>query len=157
MIGLTTVGERRRSGLAAALLLQSSSARVRLRQHGGMRLHGDRVTAPRMLLLNNIALDPGCYVFELERPLFLNEGGQVWQEWTLQLEACAARRKVLWVRLATALGSTAGSASCSISTRGPANCRAARARLVHQYGRYAAASRGQGFVSAGRLVEHQLA
>ncbi|MGX9885427.1 hypothetical protein [Streptomyces sp. NPDC002276] len=45
-----------------------------------MRLYGERVTAPRMLLLDHIAFDPGCHVFELAEPLFLDQGDQVWRE-----------------------------------------------------------------------------
>jgi len=45
-----------------------------------MRLYGERVTAQRMLLLNQVELDPGCGVFELESPLFLMEGDQLWVE-----------------------------------------------------------------------------
>lgn len=58
----------------------SGRVRPRSRHHEGMRLYGERVTAPRMLLLDHIAFDPGCHVFELAEPLFLDQGDQVWRE-----------------------------------------------------------------------------
>jgi hypothetical protein len=33
-----------------------------------------------MLLLNRVNFEPGCSVFELERPLFLRTGDQLWAE-----------------------------------------------------------------------------
>ncbi|WP_406292188.1 hypothetical protein [Embleya sp. NBC_00896] len=41
---------------------------------------GERVKAPRMLLLNEVDFEPGCSVFELERPLFLRAGDRLWAE-----------------------------------------------------------------------------
>ena len=41
---------------------------------------GERVTAPRMLLLNEVDFVPGCLVFELEHPLFLDTGDRLWAE-----------------------------------------------------------------------------
>ncbi len=42
-----------------------------------IRLDGARVTARRMLLLSQVEFDPGCYVFELDEPLFLAPGDQL--------------------------------------------------------------------------------
>ncbi|MFJ9843000.1 hypothetical protein ACIRYZ_21510 [Kitasatospora sp. NPDC101155] len=33
-----------------------------------------------MLLLNRIDFEPGCYVFNLDQPLFLTPGDQIWAE-----------------------------------------------------------------------------
>ncbi len=45
-----------------------------------MMLNGAPVTAPRMLLLDRVDFEPGCYVFDLDQPLFLMPGDQVWAE-----------------------------------------------------------------------------
>lgn len=45
-----------------------------------MMVNGSPATAPRMLLLNRVEFEPGCYVFELDQPLFLNPGDQIWAE-----------------------------------------------------------------------------
>ncbi len=51
-----------------------------VREYGGVILTGERVTAPRMLLLNGVDFEPGCSVFELEQPLFLRTGDRLWAE-----------------------------------------------------------------------------
>lgn len=51
-----------------------------LREYGEVILTGERVSAPRMLLLNRVDFEPGCSVFELEQPLFLRAGDQLWAE-----------------------------------------------------------------------------
>jgi hypothetical protein len=45
-----------------------------------MLVGGERVIAPRMLLLNEINFGPGRLVFALEQPLFLDTGDQLWAE-----------------------------------------------------------------------------
>lgn len=45
-----------------------------------MILSGERVTAPRMLLLNQVDVVRSCAVFALEQPLFLNAGDELWFE-----------------------------------------------------------------------------
>ncbi|WP_158835342.1 hypothetical protein [Streptomyces sp. NRRL S-350] len=45
-----------------------------------MMLNGSPATAPRMLLLDRVDFEPGCYVFDLDRPLFLAAGDQIWAE-----------------------------------------------------------------------------
>ncbi|MFF2144446.1 hypothetical protein [Kitasatospora sp. NPDC058190] len=45
-----------------------------------MMLNGSPAAAPRMLLLDRVDFEPGCYVFDLDQPLFLNPGDQIWAE-----------------------------------------------------------------------------
>ncbi|MEU3568325.1 hypothetical protein AB0E96_07830 [Kitasatospora sp. NPDC036755] len=33
-----------------------------------------------MLLLDRVDFEPGCYVFDLDQPLFLTSGDQIWAE-----------------------------------------------------------------------------
>ncbi|MFE2867167.1 hypothetical protein [Embleya sp. NPDC059259] len=55
-----------------------------------MILTGEHVTAPRMLLLNRVDFEPGCSVFELERPLFLRAGDRLWAEDGRVVVECAS-------------------------------------------------------------------
>ena len=66
-----------------------------MRDYGSVTLMGDeRVTAPRMLLLNEIDFVPRCLVFELEQPLFLETGDQLWaQDGEVVVERVSGRRE----------------------------------------------------------------
>ncbi|WP_431678565.1 hypothetical protein [Kitasatospora sp. KL5] len=64
----------------------------------GMMLAGPRITAPRMLLLNRVDFEPGCYVFTLDQPLFLMPGDQV----------CAEARSVAVLRASGAVERPSG-------------------------------------------------
>jgi hypothetical protein len=50
---------------------------AQVREHGRMRLAGEWVVAPRLLLLGKVEFEPGCVVFGLEHPLWLRIGDRL--------------------------------------------------------------------------------
>lgn len=70
---------------------------VTMRDDGSVMLvGGERVTAPRMLLLNEVNCVPGCLQFRLEQPLFLDAGDQLWaDDGAVVVERISGRRERL--------------------------------------------------------------